>query len=496
MNWDAGQHLHPDERFIVMVDTGIAWPSSVAQYFSSATSPLNPYNRGFGSFVYGTLPIFLIKAAGTLLRRDTYDGIALVGRVLSAGADVGSVLLLFATGRRLYGTVAGLLASAFLALSVLGIQLSHFMTVDTFTVFFLMLSFWFALRLLRSGGWGDALATGLTFGLALACKLSIALAPLLLLCVLGLRLVRAWHWPNVRQSEEFLLGAALKLGGALLAALVAFRVFQPYAFSGVFGLSAHWLRDEVQQKSYIAGTANVPFLLQWAHTTPIVFPIKDIVLWGLGWPLGLLCFAGLVLACVDIVRHNRLVHLIPVVWVLANLGYLGTQQSKTMRYFYQLYPFLALLAAWLVVSLARHPNWRFPARVHWRRWRGPAINWGVSLGAFALLGAALWAFAFTRIYTRPNTRVAASTWIYEHIPSGATIAVEHWDDALPLNLAGPNRQASRYKQQTLTLYDNNTPQKVASIVRVLQASNDIIMSSNRLYASIPRIPQRYPMTIR
>ncbi|MGH2520526.1 MAG: DUF2298 domain-containing protein, partial [Chloroflexota bacterium] len=52
------------------------------------------------------------------------------------------------------------------------------------------------------------------------------------------------------------------------------------------------------------------------------------------------------------------------------------------------------------------------------------------------------------------------------------------------------------KQQTLTLYDNDTPQKVASIVRVLQASNDIIMSSNRLYASIPRIPQRYPMTIR
>ena len=496
VNWDAGQHLHPDERFIVMVDTGIAWPSSVVQYFSSATSPLNPYNRGFGSFVYGTLPIFLLKAVGSLLHRDTYDGIVLVGRVLSACADLGSVLLLFATGRRLYGTAAGLLAAAFLAVSVLGIQLSHFMTVDTFTVFFLMLSFWFALRLLRSGSWGDALVSGFAFGLALACKLSIALAPLPLLCVLGLRLVRSWQWPRVRQTEESLLGAVVKFGGAMVAALVAFRIFQPYAFSGVLGLSAHWLRDEAQQKSYIAGTADVPFLLQWAHTTPILFPIKDIVLWGMGWPLGLLCFAGLVLACVEIVRRNRLVHLIPVTWVLANLGYLGIQQSKTMRYFYQLYPFLALLAAWLVVWLAGRRDWQLPERVRWRRWRRPAINWGVALGAFALVGAVLWAFAFTRIYTRPNTRVAASAWIYEHIPSGATIAVEHWDDALPLNLSGAHQQSSRYRQQTLTLYDSDTPQKVAGIVRVLQASDYIIMSSNRLYASIPRIPQRYPMTIR
>ena len=52
INWDGGQHLHPDERFLIMVDTGIHWPSNILQYFDSAHSPLNPYNNNFGNFVY------------------------------------------------------------------------------------------------------------------------------------------------------------------------------------------------------------------------------------------------------------------------------------------------------------------------------------------------------------------------------------------------------------------------------------------------------------
>ncbi|MGH2470632.1 MAG: DUF2298 domain-containing protein, partial [Chloroflexota bacterium] len=99
------------------------------------------------------------------------------------------------------------------------------------------------------------------------------------------------------------------------------------------------------------------------------------------------------------------------------------------------------------------------------------------------------------IYSRPNTRVAASAWIYSHIPAGKTIAVEHWDDALPLSLPTPGEQPNRYKQQTLTLYNDDNQTKIDMIVKVLGSSDYIIMSSNRLYGSIPRIPQRYPITI-
>ena len=33
--WDAGHHLHPDERFISMVEEKIAFPKSAGAYFDS-----------------------------------------------------------------------------------------------------------------------------------------------------------------------------------------------------------------------------------------------------------------------------------------------------------------------------------------------------------------------------------------------------------------------------------------------------------------------------
>ncbi|MHB8993497.1 MAG: hypothetical protein ACYC66_17900, partial [Chloroflexota bacterium] len=77
VNWDSNTHLHPDERFITIVETSIAWPKSLGEYLDTAKSPLNPYNRGYNSFVYGTLPLFLVKALGDLLGMTGYDQIHL-----------------------------------------------------------------------------------------------------------------------------------------------------------------------------------------------------------------------------------------------------------------------------------------------------------------------------------------------------------------------------------------------------------------------------------
>src|SRR6266545_3530898 len=44
LNWDDGQHLHPDERFLAIVGDKIRFPSNPLTYFDTKTSPLNPYN--------------------------------------------------------------------------------------------------------------------------------------------------------------------------------------------------------------------------------------------------------------------------------------------------------------------------------------------------------------------------------------------------------------------------------------------------------------------
>src|SRR4030042_1018675 len=128
LNWDENQHLHPDERFLTMVETGIAPVKSLSEFFDSARSPLNPVNRGYGFFVYGTLPIFAVRYVGEALRQTGYGEITMVGRQLSALCDLGAILFLFVMARRLYGDRVAVLAALLSAAAVLPIQQAHFFT--------------------------------------------------------------------------------------------------------------------------------------------------------------------------------------------------------------------------------------------------------------------------------------------------------------------------------------------------------------------------------
>ena len=144
IDWAISYNLHPDERFFTWVETGIAPVSSVSEYFDTAKSTLNPNNRGFGFFVYGTLPLFIVQYTGVALGKTGWGDFNIIGREMSAGLDLLTVLIVYLIGNRLYKKAhLGLIAAAFYAFSVLPIQYSHYFLVDTFTNFFGMLAFYF-----------------------------------------------------------------------------------------------------------------------------------------------------------------------------------------------------------------------------------------------------------------------------------------------------------------------------------------------------------------
>ena len=96
VNWDSGKRLHPDERFLTSVATDIKWPSNVDTYFDPQASPLSPYTLpNMGLWVYGTLPLWLVKGVAIILNQDSYDSIAIVGRMLSAIFDIAAIWVLF-----------------------------------------------------------------------------------------------------------------------------------------------------------------------------------------------------------------------------------------------------------------------------------------------------------------------------------------------------------------------------------------------------------------
>ncbi|MEI6288811.1 MAG: hypothetical protein WCP19_00125, partial [Chloroflexota bacterium] len=63
LDWDQSQHMHPDERFMTMVESALTPVSSLSDYFNTDKSTLNPHNQGYSFYVYGDLPITIVRYA-------------------------------------------------------------------------------------------------------------------------------------------------------------------------------------------------------------------------------------------------------------------------------------------------------------------------------------------------------------------------------------------------------------------------------------------------
>jgi len=532
LNWDSGKHLHPDERFLSTVTNDLKWPSDFSTYFDPAASTLSPYSLpNMGLYVYGTLPVYIVKwvaveldrspAPGEFLHNhfdinanlvNSYDQIVILGRFLSGLFDIGAIVFLFLLGRELYGRKVGLLAAILLSLSVLNIQLSHFYAVDTFANLFVVATMYFLVRASTGGRWLDYALTGLMLGLGLASKLSVLTLAVPILVGTGFDFYRRSLGSENRNLAEPMVIRVLTL---LLLAALTFRVVQPIAFAGPsfwdWSLNSRWLRDISEQQKTVSGEADLPWVQQWTGRSTM-FPVYNIVAWGLGLPLGLASLAGLGLATFELMRRRKLEHLLLVVYVIVTFVYHAATFVKFMRYFLPIYPFLALFAAYLISwlweravsnekAMAGRDKQTVPGgrmrRVLNRLRLTPRVALGVS--ALVVGGALLYAAAFSSIYGRTNSRVAASRWMYQNIAPGSTLANEHWDDWLPIGgVDGKTAYGDQgmFESVLMVNYEDDTPGKLEQMVTNLGAADYVVLSSNRLYDSIPRLPTRYPMTIR
>jgi YYY domain-containing protein len=483
LDWDEGHHLHPDERFISMVEETITAPSGVSSYFDSARSPLNPYNRGHGSFVYGTLPIFLTKAVSSAVGLTGYGGAYKVGRALSALFDLLSVWLVYRLTRRFASRAYGLLAAGLFAFSPLAIQSSHFWTVETFLAAFSLLSLLGCVRIAQGRSTrGQDLATGVAIGLAVACKVTaLALVGPLgiaaLLRVLGAN--PAEPGPDEGSARRWARGAAGLLLSAL-GAVVTIRSFLPYIFRGPsplsFELDPRYLADIRSLANLSSSFAGFPPALQWADRTPL-FAVANFVLWGAGPFFGLAALAALLWAGSTIWKRGRWA-LAPLVSYVAVLAlYHGTTLVKSIRYFFPTYPVLAVLTAVFLFETSARSRSRLVR----------------SAPAWILGGTVLAGIAFSAIYTRPHPRIVASRWILDNVRPPARFANEAWDDGLPFSVKG--REAIGYEGPVLEMWHPESAAKVDAIVKCLRTADWIAVTSNRVYANLTRIPDVYPMSV-
>lgn len=484
LDWDQNHHLHPDERFLTMVTGALEWPSNILNYFSTDNSPLNPHNKNFSFFVYGTFPIFLTKFLSEIFKFTDYINLTLFGRFLSGIFDILVVLIVFLMGKGVFSTRVGLFASFLYSISVLPIQLSHFYATDTFLNFFLLLSFYLLINYLYSRRAYWIILSGLAFGLAMASKISAvtfgsAFAIIFLLLL-----------PKLKSKIFFLI---LLLG---FSTLLTFRIFQPYAFSGPSFFDMHinpkFIQNLQELKNLDQPGTTFPPAVQWNNTTPILYPLKHMVLWGLGLPLGITSLLGIFFVMSVILKKmkrnfrsldNKSIILIALVFTaLAIFTYQGIQFAKPVRYFITVYPLLSLMSGYFLAEILKLGSTKIPK------------IWLSAIYCLLFTVFLVWPLAFFSIYTKPHSRVQASEWIYENIPYDSVLGVEHWDDALPLTL-DEKRGYNLYKLEELPMFVEDSEEKWTILQAKFEKIDYIVITSNRVYGSVPRLPKNYPKTI-
>jgi YYY domain-containing protein len=476
-NWSEGAYLNPDELGVSNVVSGIEIPATIGEYFNTRISPVSPYLKydeqgnqiGRGpdaGMVWGQWPSIIIRATAEgltglekiilppvndLLQKDCvveegappeaagcrsipfvdytgYGEIRLLGRFLSALTDVITLLALFGIGLRLYNRRIALLAAALSALAATQIQQSHFMTIDNFGVMFAALSMYCAVRAAQKGGWRWYALFGCFYGMTLASRPNFApLGAMILVAVI------IGHW-DAWKDKTLAIGPRLIIPAGMFTLAVAvtvlsFRITQPMSFRETTGdtgfFSLHLNPDWLERMRYAeavsggtGGLAGYPPAEHWANRPAIITPLLSIVLWGLGLPLGIAAFGGLLWAGSRMLRGlDWKTHALPVLFAGGMFLFLGTRWVKEMRYFLVIYPYLCLLAAWALAEL-----WNAATRTR-GSWKKPLA--GLVCGV-VLLGTLTWAGRFSEIYRMENTRLAASRWMYQNFTAAfrLTMALE------------------------------------------------------------------------
>ena len=536
IDWDSGYGFHPDERSLYMragcmydlltenpgyqqcladhpqIQPGLPGFRTLLDFDRSA---LNPH-----WFPLGSVLIYALVLCRSVIELFTDVGaldMRYVGRSLSALADVGTVVMVYVLGRRIYGRLygpwVGLLGAALAAFAVIHVQNSHFFRPETFSAFWLLAVFWAILRVLERRRLRDSLLLGVFTGLAFAPKVSIAPILLPLALCYYFRLMDVGNGRLIGAPRRALEETCLHALAAGAAALAVFFLVTPY---GLLHLS-NFLAEQVAQTNMANNAGLWPFTIQYVGTPAFLYQFKQTAVWGLGLPLGLVAWASIAFTAVLAWQGSfaRRGDILILAWLIPSMLLLESFEVRFQRYYFVLIPFMVLLGSRMLLwgpfyvqsimggtGSRRRPAVAGAARVS-------AASLGTNIWSYFLhnrkgqqyLLVAAWApvclavgftivysVAFQSIYLKPHPAVAASQWINAHVAPGTSIVSDnHWDEFIP--------ELYPYDVWQFPAYEPDEVGKMAELGGRLASAEYVVFYSQRPYVSVGSDPERFPLTL-
>jgi len=453
LNWDSGYLFHPDERNIANAVVKI-------NFFKQ----LNPE-----FFAYGGFPIYLYRATADILNFFTHKSswisswgdINVIGRFYSALFSSFTILPLFFLAKDLGGRKIALLSVTVYAFSVGSIQTAHYAVTESLITLVVVLVTYFSLQIIKKVTLRTTLILGLIIGVGAASKitaLSFIIIPL-----------SAFFLSVLRKKQ--IINTFLHLIILVVVAIFTYVIFSPYSI-----LSWGKFLESMKYESGVStGSLPVVYTLQFDKTIPYLFQLKNLF-----WQMGIIAFfaeIGFLFVILKTIFKKEKKLFVFVIFPLIYFLYASSWHTKFIRYMVPTIPFFIISAAILLEEI----------KLKYRLF-------GKILITFAVVSSILWTLAFFSIYTRGQTRITASKWIYQNIPAGSKILTEHWDDGLPVSIS--NVPPRTYNIEQLTIYDNENGPKAEYYGTKLANADYIVINSRRLYGTLINLPEKYPITSR
>jgi hypothetical protein len=370
--------------------------------FSVRSGDLNPH-----FFHWPSLTLYLFAAVHTLMAwvRGAVDGssnlsfaeMLISARALVATAGSLTVVVVFLTARRMAGTVVGLVAAFFLAVSILHVRDSHFAMTDVLMTLFSTSSLMLVLRALDTGDrsriapltWFTL--AGLVGGLAVSTKYNAAAL------VVAMAAAQFWRPVHLRQSPwqpRTWLPSLVFAAGLILG----FVAGTPYSVLDYRTFAA----DVIFDLTHLSGGHGVDLGRGWVYHLTTTLP------YGLGIPV----FIAAVFGIVPMARRYPRDTLVLGLFALAFYGAIGSGRTVFFRYVLPLVPLLVVAAA---VAVERASEWLAPRT---------ALRVGTCAAIVALLvggmslANCIW---FDVLMARTDSRVLAAEWLAPRIRPGDTL---------------------------------------------------------------------------
>jgi 4-amino-4-deoxy-L-arabinose transferase-like glycosyltransferase len=388
--WGAPDRLdlHPDEAFNLMKHTLLVLDkvtSVLAGKTTFSKDTLDPVFLNYPAFLmYLTDGAYLVLHKIGLLSGGEWQ-VYLVGRSVTAIFGAATCIVVFLIAEELGAKLVGaVLVALWMALMPLHVWDSHLAVTDVLMTFWITMTLYAGLRLVRAGSWREYLFAGIALGLAVGSKYTAALA--VVAVVVGALVSGRPLWHTLR-------GLIVAGSASLLFCFLA----TPYSFIRWPDLLSAMAFEHQHTMSHHPGfslPAKGPQYHKYLYQFVAAWPFS------LGFALYGSALMGVVWAVVSMNRR----YLVLFSFVGVYFGVTGNFNFTPLRYY------LPLLVVFIVFVGIWQAEWLASA-VFWRRWFA-LVSIVVTLGY-----TSVFTYQTTARYSN-DTRVVAGHWVDQYLASG------------------------------------------------------------------------------